>query len=158
MDPWSLEIHEVEAKAVVPLRTAVLRPGLQGKEQARWEGDEEAAHFAARRADRLGGGMQEILGVVSYYPRRPGEEEVQLRGMAVAEEVRGQGVGSRLLAASLVRVSLKWPELKRVWCNARERAVSLYEREGFVVVSEPFEVEGIGVHLRMERSLPRVMA
>jgi predicted GNAT family N-acyltransferase len=37
-----------------------------------------------------------------------------------------------------------------VWCNARVRARSLYERAGFTVVSEEFDVPEIGPHLVME--------
>jgi predicted GNAT family N-acyltransferase len=37
-----------------------------------------------------------------------------------------------------------------VWCNARTRARTLYERVGFVVASEEFEPPDIGPHYRME--------
>ena len=161
MERGSLKVQEVGSARVQPLRTRVLRPGLEPPAVAVFDGDEEGAHFALIRGEgegEGGGDDGEILAVVSYYCGRPGPEDVQLRGMAVTEELRGQGLGARLLRASLVRVALKWPEARRVWCNARERALSLYEREGFVVVSAPFEVEGIGRHLRMERELPPVMA
>ena len=38
----------------------------------------------------------------------------------------------------------------RVWCNARTRALTLYQRAGFVVASEEFEPPDIGPHYRME--------
>jgi predicted GNAT family N-acyltransferase len=78
--------------------------------------------------------------------------------MAVAEEVRGEGVGGRLLMGSLTRMALREPGIAKVWCNARERAVGLYERHGFVGVGEPFEVAEIGMHRRMERAMPAVIA
>jgi predicted GNAT family N-acyltransferase len=43
----------------------------------------------------------------------------------------------------------------RVWCNARTPARSLYERAGFSVVSEEFELPDIGPHLVMERKIAR---
>jgi predicted GNAT family N-acyltransferase len=37
-----------------------------------------------------------------------------------------------------------------VWCNARTPARSLYERAGFTVASDEFELPEIGPHLVME--------
>ena len=37
-----------------------------------------------------------------------------------------------------------------IWCNARIRAVPMYERRGFVIVSDIFEIEGIGPHHDMQ--------
>ena len=40
----------------------------------------------------------------------------------------------------------------RLWCNARTPARSFYERAGFRVVSDEFELPGIGPHVVMERA------
>ena len=73
--------------------------------------------------------------------------DYRIRGMAVAPELRNRGIGT-----GIVR------ELQRyagdmgtgIWCNARIKAVTMYERCGFGIVSEVFEIEGIGLHYDME--------
>ncbi|MCW3019870.1 MAG: family N-acetyltransferase, partial [Solirubrobacterales bacterium] len=39
---------------------------------------------------------------------------------------------------------------QRIWCNARTPARRFYERAGFGVISEEFELPMIGPHLVME--------
>jgi ribosomal protein S18 acetylase RimI-like enzyme len=73
--------------------------------------------------------------------------------MAAAPDVRGRGAGTAVLAA-LVEHAVAHGAT-RIWCNARTAAISLYERAGFAVVSEQFEVPHIGPHVRMERDLLR---
>jgi ribosomal protein S18 acetylase RimI-like enzyme len=69
--------------------------------------------------------------------------------MATAPQARGKGAGAAVLDA-LVQHALDGGAA-RVWCNARTPAISLYERAGFRVVSEQFELPGIGPHFVMER-------
>lgn len=125
---------------VVDLRHEVLRPG-RPREDALWTGDDapETRHWAARQADR-------VVGVVTVMASPPpgGEGPCwQLRGMAVAESLRGAGVGGVLLAEVQREVG------EPMWCNARERAVPFYARHGWVVVGERFEVAGVGPHFQM---------
>ena len=71
----------------------------------------------------------------------------RIRGMAVDENARNQGIGTKIVnflqnfAAS---------RHTGIWCNARIRAVPMYQRCGFVIVSDIFEIEGIGPHHDME--------
>lgn len=78
------------------------------------------------------------------------EETIQyrIRGMAVKESLRGQGWGSTLLD-SFINVS-KEKKAEKIWCNARVKALGLYERKGFVKIGEPFDVPGSGPHYRMQ--------
>ncbi|MDQ4090113.1 MAG: GNAT family N-acetyltransferase, partial [Actinomycetota bacterium] len=41
-----------------------------------------------------------------------------------------------------------------LWCNARMAAVGFYRRAGFEVVSEEFDVPGIGAHVVMTKPMP----
>tara|TARA_Y100001970_G_scaffold215185_1_gene263176 strand:+ start:2382 stop:2819 length:438 start_codon:yes stop_codon:yes gene_type:complete len=73
--------------------------------------------------------------------------DYRIRGMAVAPEFRNQGIGS-----GIVRELQNFARENGsgIWCNARIKAVTMYERCGFRVVSEVFDIEGIGLHYDME--------
>jgi len=166
----TLEFLEVNAEVVQPLRTRVLRPGWLSGETLTFEADEATStyHFGLVDSEESGDGS--VVAVLTWLRQsapsevreaaslQPDEVTYRLRGMAVAEEWRGQGLGARLLESSLVRLGLKAPACEIGWCNARESAVTFYEKQGFEVVGERFEIEGIGPHRAMWRQVPRVMA
>ena len=70
--------------------------------------------------------------------------------MATEPDVRGSGFGTALLAACLEHVAASGG--RELWCNARLGAVGFYRRAGFEVVSEEFDIAGIGPHVVMARS------
>ena len=72
----------------------------------------------------------------------------RIRGMATAPPARGRGAGSAVLGALIEHARSQGA--RRIWCNARTPARSLYERAGMRVVSEEFELPEIGPHLMME--------
>ena len=73
--------------------------------------------------------------------------DYRIRGMAVAPEFRNMGIGT-----GIVRELQRYAADRGsgIWCNARIKAVPMYERCGFEIVSEVFEIEGIGLHYYME--------
>ncbi len=73
--------------------------------------------------------------------------EYRIRGMAVESEFRNMGIGSDIVKNLQNEVS---KENTGIWCNARIKAVPMYERCGFKIVSDIFEIEGIGFHYDME--------
>ncbi len=77
------------------------------------------------------------LVAVSTWIPRPFHDEpaVQLRGMATAPHVQGQGVGAILLEAGCSRTAATAP---LVWARARDTALEFYLRHGFVVDGEGF--------------------
>jgi GNAT superfamily N-acetyltransferase len=75
----------------------------------------------------------------------------RVRGMATAPEARGRGAGTAVLGA-LIEYARE-QRATGVWCNARIGALTLYQRAGFAIVSERFEIPEIGPHYRMELSL-----
>jgi GNAT superfamily N-acetyltransferase len=75
----------------------------------------------------------------------------RIRGMATVEHARGRGLGAAVLDALVVHAIAEGAVL--VWCNARTPASSFYQRAGFRVVSEEFEIPGIGSHYVMERAV-----
>jgi GNAT superfamily N-acetyltransferase len=126
---------------VRPLRHAVLREGMDFATTALpGDDDPRAAHFAVRDGDG------EVIAVGTIVPEEPG---FRVRGMATAPSARGRGLGTVVLAALLAHADAEGAE--PVWCTARPRALSLYERAGFEPEGEPFDVPALGPHQRMVR-------
>ena len=144
--PGGRSIRPVTAEDIRPLRHSVLRPG-QAYLETRYPGDDAGVHFGAFDGDRL-------VGIASLYQEdRAGGPAGgwRLRGMATDPGVRGAGFGAALLAACVEHVAGAGGS--ELWCNARMSAVGFYRRAGFEVVSEEFEVPGIGTHVVMTRSV-----
>lgn len=147
----SFSVRFAAPEDVYPLRLEVLRPGGV-REDAVFEGDRDAdtVHFVAVGED------ESVVGVVSLYraahPEVPAESPYQLRGMATHPSVRGAGCGKLLLLAALKYCRETGADA--LWCNAREGAVSFYAGAGLKTVGEPFDIPGIGPHLRMVCRLP----
>jgi len=131
--------RRVSVDAILMLRSAVLRPGLP-EEAAHFVGDDapETGHFAAFLAER---NVACLSLMSSLWQDRVAW---QLRGMAVQADRQGQGLGGQLL-----EFALRESEPRPVWCNARSAAIPFYQRYGFALVSEVFEVKGVGPHQQM---------
>jgi predicted GNAT family N-acyltransferase len=71
----------------------------------------------------------------------------QLRGMATIEKYRGSGLGKQLVNFAVDH--LRSQKVNYVWCNARQKAVKFYKSLGFEIISDEFEVKGIGPHYLM---------
>jgi GNAT superfamily N-acetyltransferase len=125
------------------LRQAVLRPHETLEQLASHEPDNA---FAVGAFDG-----EELIAAGFVAP--DGEDGAwRVRGMATAPHARGRGVGSLVLEALLRHASTHGA--RRIWCNARTPARSLYERAGLLVVSDEFEISGIGPHFVMELAVP----
>jgi predicted GNAT family N-acyltransferase len=145
----TLRIARTDAATVRPLRNAVLRPG-RPPEEVTYAADPRATHLAAYDAG------EEVVGVATVFPQAhpvTGAAGWRLRGMAVAEPMRGSGCGGQLLSAVLDHITDEEGTL--LWCNARVGVLGFYQRYGLVVDSEIFEVPGGGPHRRMRRELVR---
>lgn len=134
-----LHVGPVPLPDTRPLRRDVLRPH---QEIADLIGHEPAGAVAYGAFDG-----DELVAVGLVGPDgEPGAWRV--RGMATLPAARGRGAGGAVLDA-LVRHAVG-QGAARVWCNARTPAISLYERAGFRVVSDVFELPEIGPHVVME--------
>jgi predicted GNAT family N-acyltransferase len=146
-----MEVRPVGPDDVRPLRHSILRAG-QSWEDTAYPGDDDPAtvHLGAFEDDRL-------VGIASLYREdRPGAAEGgwRLRGMATSPDVRGRGGGRALLAACVAHVAANGGG--EVWCNARTPAAGFYTAAGFAVLSEEFDIPGIGPHVVMSRDVPAV--
>ena len=135
----SVVVREVPIAQTRPLRQAVLRPNDTVEELA---GHETAGSFAVGAFD----GDQLIA--VGFVAPEGGPGAWRIRGMATAPEARGSGAGTAVLEALTGHAIERGAS--RIWCNARTPARSFYERGGFQVASDEFELPEIGPHYVME--------
>lgn len=139
----------VSADVVRPLRQEILRPASPGRDVV-FPNDEhpDTLHVAVRIENR-------IVGVASVmrdpHPSDPRPGDWRIRGMATRPELRARGIGSALLAAC--EAHAREHRGTRLWCNARVKARSLYERGGLTVEGEVFEIAPIGPHYLMSKTL-----
>ena len=112
-----MEIKRIHWQETIPIRHKFLWPREQ-PEFCHVEGDAQAWHF--------GGFVNEqLVSVGSVYPHG---ECARLRKFATITEYQGKGIGSKLLAE--VFSTAKKNGVVCLWCNARESAISFYERFG----------------------------
>lgn len=155
-DDVRFRVEQVPVGATVGLRNRVLRPGATDSNAWLALDVVGSATFAAYEADRMPD--PEPIATVTVQPEPcPWRPEAQtpwrLRGMATADQWRGKGVGRCALDVAIGYVARQGAEL--LWCNSRVGAVAFYERAGFVVEGDEFEVAGIGPHRPMAGFLKR---
>jgi GNAT superfamily N-acetyltransferase len=132
---------------ILPLRHAILRPGLPPA-SADFAGDREPTtrHFAATLGGRVIGCLSLMLKPLEDRPA------YQLRGMAIEVSCQRAGIGAALLEYALRQVALEdGPRL--FWCNARTGAVEFYVKQGWRIISDQFTIEGVGPHFRLALDL-----
>ena len=138
-----MEIHEIQASETWVLRQKLLRPDFN-LEQCSYPGDSDVSshHFACSS-------NHELRGIVSIYKRSNKAVHsglgFQIRAMATCEEVRGKGLGLKLLAAA-EKVAFN-AGADYVWANARTSAIGFYVKAAYKVIGEQFHVDGVGPHL-----------
>lgn len=142
-----LRIGRVEVESILALRWDRLIAGT-GRPSAEFEGDGDprARHYAARSGEA-------IVGCATAFPSAwEGSPAWQLRGMAVAADWAGRGVGRRLL--DFIDADLAGEgSAAQIWCNARDYAVGFYEKLGWRTASAPFMIPGVCPHLKMVKPL-----
>jgi len=143
----------INANETLVLRHKILRPH-QCIEKCVFEGDELENTF------HLGGYMEDDLVAILSCCQQNNIQwndgyQWRIRGMAVTSELQGQGYGQQLVTRALFHLrdhSLHSRPI-RVWLNARENARHFYEKLGFELIGEPFEIEGIGFHWLMTQQV-----
>ena len=147
MTPDSFTVRQIPAEAIVDLRHRVLRAGMP-RHTAVFKGDELATsvHLAAVDA------ADQVVGCASFHlSEDEGQSAWQLRGMATDPAWCGRGVGRAVLTAGEAIV-IAGDGPRRLWCNARLIAIGFYQRLGWAVCSELFDIPHAGPHHRMRKS------
>lgn len=148
--PATFRLAPIAAAETIPLRHAVLRP-MQEPEDCRYPLDEAPGTYHA-------GAWAEaaLIGVASVFNEgedgATGGTDWRIRGMAVAPDWRGRGVGEALLHAVIAHCALQ-QDGGLLWCNGRVGVESFYRRFGFVRDGEVFDLPPLGPHIRLHRPL-----
>ncbi len=97
----------------------------------------------------------ELIGVCSLVKSKntliTEKQQYQLRGMAILKVHQNKGFGKLLLNYS--EVLLKKLNVKLIWCNARETAITFYNKAGYQVKGTPFIIKNIGLHFMMCKTI-----
>jgi GNAT superfamily N-acetyltransferase len=131
-------VHEI-----LDLRHKVLRPG-KPLESAEFPGDGQPGtiHYAAWEAGRM------LVCLTLMRSEWDGAKAWQLRGMATDGAAQGRGHGTALMRYAMEDVRGEgWSDV--FWCNARLAAVPFYERNGWRIASERFDIPLVGPHHKM---------
>ncbi len=146
-----MRVEQVDPVVTRALRNTVLRPGMDVA-AVHWPDieSEVAVTYAVLGDDDAP--LTTVTVIPVPCPWRPDDQPSwQLRGMATAEGARGRGVGRLALDAAVEHLRGEGAVL--VWCNARDVALSFYERAGFVVGGDGFVNERGIPHHPMSRDL-----
>jgi ribosomal protein S18 acetylase RimI-like enzyme len=142
-----VKIIEISADKTYAIRKEILRENRDLP--VSFEGDfhTDTFHLGVFRNEKLEG----IATCIKQENKVFTGAQFQLRGMAVLPEVRGLGFGKNLISMAIKRLKAKGIHV--LWCNARIIALPFYEKLGFEVVGEPFEIDTIGTHYLLVKAL-----
>jgi predicted GNAT family N-acyltransferase len=144
-----MNVKQIDAKDTYNIRNKILRSGLP-IDSCYFEGDKEDStfHLGAYIDDKL-------ASIASFFlktnPIFPEEYQFQLRGMATLKEYQGQGLSQALLRAAFPLIQQN--HVNSLWCNARIPAVGFYEKVGFEVHGNEFDIPGVGPHVLMHKTI-----
>ena len=137
-----LQTRVLSLAEVLPLRALVLRNGKLAPEQCVNEGDDHPDTFHTGCVE-----ASEVMAIATFmrenYLGYAGQG-FRLRGMAVAPELQGKGLGKKALQAGIQQLKIRG--IDYLWCNARKVAYDFYVGQGFQFISKEFELGDIGPH------------
>jgi len=138
-------IKSIDSSQTTSLRHQILRAG-QPIETCFYPNDKAPKTF------HLGVFVDnDLVSIGSFYaeiqPNLNYSSQCRFRGIATLPEYRNYGYAYALIEFAINKIKPLGVEV--IWCNARTSALGLYKKLGMKVVSEEFEIEGIGPHLVM---------
>lgn len=144
-----MTIKTIKSKQTTEIRHKVLRAG-QPIETCFYPLDNstETFHLGVFVAD-------DLVAIGSFYSEKQSDlnynQQCRFRGIATLPEHRNKGYAYAIIDFAIKRIKPLGVEV--IWCNARTSALGLYKKLGFKIVSDEFEIEGIGPHLVMALKL-----
>ncbi len=142
-------ICRVSIDVIVDLRHRMLRAGLP-KETANFPGDDDASSWHVGLFYPCADGANTpVVTCASFMLNTYKEQSAwQLRGMCTDAGHQSKGFGGKLLACAESAI-LKSSPVRLFWCNARVPAIPFYQREGWIVDSEVFDIPTAGPHRKL---------
>ena len=137
-----IEIKKITAFETIIVRHPVLRPG-RPIESCHFDGDDllSTSHFGLFLENQLAGVISAFKAQNKLFSE---ENQYQIRGMAVLSEFQKKGFGEALLEYCENEIRLISGDL--IWFNAREIALGFYEKSGYEILGDPFEIPDVGPH------------
>ncbi|SNQ44235.1 GNAT family N-acetyltransferase [Cellulophaga lytica] len=148
-DQKELTFKLISAIETYPVRHPVLRAG-KPLSSCEFSGDnlKTTFHIGAYQNNQLIGVASllqvkntSILNVFAY----------QLRGMAIANEHQGKGLGKKII--NYAETILKEKGVLLLWMNARVSAIPFYTKCGYTKSGSIFEIQKVGPHVVMFKKL-----
>ena len=142
-------IKNITVSETFLVRQPVLRPGKALK-SCEFEGDnlETTCHFGLFIDEKL-------IGIVSVFTTKntafTTPNQFQIRGMAILPKFQKQGFGQKLVNHCEEYIQDQKGTL--IWFNARENAVSFYEKLHYKKIGDPFSIADIGLHYLMKKEI-----
>ena len=137
----SESVAELSLAEILPLRVKVLRKGTPATECTYLEdGFDDAVHLGIVRNGHV---VATSTWFSKQCPLVDDLSAVQLKGMAVAENLQGEGLGEQLIAAGIDVTKERGASL--VWARARDSALGFYAKCDFVAMGDGFIDEPTGM-------------
>lgn len=138
-----MEVKVIQANETYDLRHRVLWPHILNVQECVIDIDHrpDAIHLGTFDENRLVaiGSLFEFETHKISHPRK-----YRLRAMATDPDYRGRHTGEMLVKKAIE--ILKSKNVDVLWCDARLKAVGFYEKIGFKMIDEIYEVPKIGPH------------
>jgi predicted GNAT family N-acyltransferase len=146
----ALETRPIRATETHKLRHLVLRP-QEPLSSCIYPHDTELDTL------HIGGFLDgELIGVGSILPeaRQHASQPIgwRIRGMAVRDDARRTGAGSKILQALIDYAGVHTLPAE-IWCNGRTHVLSFYARFGFAQEGDSFDIPGTGPHVLLIKTL-----
>lgn len=133
----------IKSSETYPLRLNVLWPHLRSLDECSIDIDkiETTFHIGVQENN-------EIVTIATFLKEQNNKldngNHYRLRAMATSSNGRGKGYGK--LAIDFAIDELKKRNVELLWCDAREIALGFYEKIGFTIIGDYYNVRNIGPH------------
>ncbi|MBC7371871.1 MAG: GNAT family N-acetyltransferase [Bdellovibrionaceae bacterium] len=143
------QISKIPTEYTIELRQRVLKPFLHPEDCINpGDDDPTTTHLGLFHERKL---VSICTFLSEPHPSFNSGNPTRLRGMATLQKYRGQGFGRILLQYGFNHLRQNRSDF--LWCNARSRAFSFYTTMGLFYHGEMFDLDRIGPHKVMYRSL-----
>lgn len=142
-----ISIERIGVERTYDLRKEILRKGMTLSHKMPGDEDRESLHLGVFY-------KEELVCVGSFMKNKKdgfSGVQYQLRGMATSESAQGMGFGKLLM--NQAEKLLKQDEVDLIWCNARTGATGFYQKLGYKIVGEEFDVPQVGPHFVMYKKI-----